>query len=226
MTVIVRAIFLLCLLTLPLKADGYNYAELTTTDGLKYNSVRVLDVHPDSITIMHKNGGCRLKVEQLPLEIQTQLNISLNQEALRYRDARETKKTSAKKAQREAELEEARRRQSAFIAQIVAQQELELSREAKVTVKERHNNGYLCSVAYPVLTDITQSTRSTLGQQKTIVVGKKKSFIPAPELIYLVSERKLAKGRSYEMRILHEEPYSYTQRNGFISHIEMYRVIE
>ncbi|MFT5881736.1 MAG: hypothetical protein ACI9FG_000223 [Crocinitomicaceae bacterium] len=61
-------------------------ATLKTYSGQQFSNVKVLKVEPDNITIMHKDGGCRLKVEDLPATLQQELGISYNDSAIIYRE--------------------------------------------------------------------------------------------------------------------------------------------
>lgn len=207
--------------------DAKIYPQLKTHSGQQFSEVKVLKVEPDSITIMHKDGGCRLKVEDLPTTLQQELGITYNDSAIAYREKRNSKRSAAKKSAQRAYEAEARKRQRAMISRIVEQQEQELSQVAKVKVVEKHADGYLCKVAYPITIDVTQQITTTLGGKKTIVTGKKTIYPKEfeAELIYLISEKPLGRGREYVLRILHEAPYSYTPDSGFTAYIQRYKVI-
>ncbi|WP_347440877.1 hypothetical protein [Rubritalea sp.] len=207
--------------------DTVTLAKLTTQCGRLFIEVKVLKVEPDSITIMHKDGGCRLKIEDLPLTFQKKLGMSLDDAAKAYRKERQSKQLAVQKKQLKAQEEQARRRQRAMIARIVEQQEQEFSQDAKIKVIEKHSDGYLCQVVYPMTVDITKQVTSTLGSTKTSVVGKK-TIYPSKfeaDLIYLVSEKRLKSGREYPLRILHVDPYCYSNKAGYTRHIEKYKVI-
>ena len=122
---------------------------------------------------MHKNGGCRLPIEDLPMPFQQQLGISFDDAARNYREERQVKQSIAQEAALKAQEEEARKRQRAMISRIVEQQEQELSQVTKVKVAKKHADGYLCKVVSPITIDVTQQITTTLGGRKTIVVGKK-----------------------------------------------------
>jgi hypothetical protein len=208
--------------------DAKIYPLLKTQSGQQFSEVRVLKVEPDSITIMHKDGGCRLKVEDLPTTLQQELGISYNDSAITYRKKRDSERSVAQKSAQLAHNVAARKRQRAMISRIVEQQEQELSQVAKVKVVEKHADGYLCKVVYPITIDVTQQITTTLGAKKTIIVGKKTIYPKEfeAELIYLISQKKLGRGREYAVRILHEEPYSYTPESGYTAHIQRYKVIK
>ncbi|MFC4995417.1 hypothetical protein [Rubritalea tangerina] len=211
--------------TLSLCAQEFD--SLTTRAGKIFQSVKILKLEADGITIMHRDGGCRILVEDLPPNIQKQLGISDNEAAQTLRAQRsQTQKHLAEK-QRQAHELAARKKQRAMIAKLVAQQEWEYSKEAKVTVLKKHEKGYICQAVHPVLVDVTKQVTTTLGGKKTIVVGKKRIF-PDHKLspkIFLLSEKRLSPGRAYELRILHEEPYVYSHPDGTTQHIEQYRSI-
>lgn len=203
------------------------YPKLTTQSGRQFLEVSVLEIEPDRITIMHKNGGCRLPIEDLPMPFQQQLGISFDDAARNYREERHVKQSIAQEAALKAQEEEARKRQRAMISRIVEQQEKELSQDAKVKVIEKHADGYLCKVVYPITVDVTKLVTSTLGAKKTIIVGKKTIYPSDFEaaLIYLISEKSLGSGREYPLRILHDQAYSYIDKFGDACHIQQFKAI-
>ncbi len=207
--------------------DSEVYPKLTTQSGRHFLEVKVLKIEPDSITIMHKEGGCRLKTEDLSPSFQKKLGISFDDAARAYRERRLSKQSAVQKNALQAQQKEARKRQRAMISRIIEQQELELSQDAKVKVVEKHADGYLCKVVYPITIDVTKQVTTTLGARKIIVVGKKTIYPNdfEAELIYLLSEKPLSNGREYPLRILHDQPYSYTNKLGDSSHIQMFKVI-
>ena len=156
--------------------DSKIYPKLMTHSGKQFSDVKVLKVEPDSITIMHQNGGCRLKVEDLPTTLQKELGIAYNDSAIAYRKKHNDERSAALKTAQLAHEAEARKRQRAMISRIIEQQEQELSQKAKVKVVEKHADGYLCKVVYPITIDVTKQITTTLGAKKTIIVGKKTFF--------------------------------------------------
>ena len=153
--------------------DSEIYPKLTTQSGRHFLEVKVLKIEPDSITIMHKEGGCRLKVEDISPSFQDKLGIRLDDAAIAYRKQRLSKQSVALTKALQAQEQEARKRQRAMISRIIEQQEREFSQDAKVKIVEKHADGYLCKVVYPVTVDVTKQVTTTLGARKTIVVGKK-----------------------------------------------------
>ncbi|PQJ27407.1 hypothetical protein [Rubritalea profundi] len=167
-------IFSSLLIGAKIQAEGGKiYPLLKTHSGQQFSEVKVLQVEPDSITIMHKDGGCRLKVEDLPTALQQELGISYNDSAITYREKRNSERSVAQKSAQIAHDIAARKRQRAMISRIVEQQEQELSQVTKVKVVKKHADGYLCKVVSPITIDVTQQITTTLGGRKTIVVGKK-----------------------------------------------------
>jgi hypothetical protein len=66
----VKLIYLIAffsLVTLPVFADGEVW---TTTDGIKYEDVRVIRVEDDAITIIYKDGGALVPLFKLPPALQ------------------------------------------------------------------------------------------------------------------------------------------------------------
>ncbi len=55
------------------KQDNWTW---TTTDGKTYSKVKIVKVEPDSVTILNSDGGARVPISTLPVDIQKQLNYN------------------------------------------------------------------------------------------------------------------------------------------------------
>ncbi len=64
---LIYLIVVFSLVTLPVLADGDSW---TTTDGIKYENVRVIRVEDDAITIIYKDGGALVPLFKLPPALQ------------------------------------------------------------------------------------------------------------------------------------------------------------
>jgi hypothetical protein len=87
-------------------AEKPTFDTLTTEKGDVYHAVTVMTIKPDSIFIMHRDGGRNIKVENLSADLQKKLGIELDDEAKEYR----AKANAAKKAQAKADYATGKRR--------------------------------------------------------------------------------------------------------------------
>lgn len=68
--IVVKAIILTFVLALCASSSHARAEDWTTTDGIKYQNVRVIRVEDDAITIIYKDGGALVPLFKLPPSLQ------------------------------------------------------------------------------------------------------------------------------------------------------------
>jgi hypothetical protein len=111
----VKAIFLPVLLAfLALPAFGEDWV---TTDGTKYQDVRVIRVEDDAITIIYKDGGALVPLFKLPPALQEKFDYDPVKAKIAAEARAKSDKENAEEMQREIEQADAiKRRQQIEIA--------------------------------------------------------------------------------------------------------------
>jgi hypothetical protein len=86
-----------------------------TTDGKTYQDVKVVDVQPDTVTILHHDGGATIPMTHLSPEVQKQFNYDPAKAKLAADNRSKEEIENAKEMQ--AEMDEAERMTEARLAQ-------------------------------------------------------------------------------------------------------------
>jgi hypothetical protein len=104
----------LVLIALPVFAEDW-----VTTDGTKYENVRVIRVEDDAITIIYKNGGALVPLFKLPAALQQKFDYDPIKAKIAAEARAKEDKENAEELQKEIEL----------AAQIKRQQQIEEARQ-------------------------------------------------------------------------------------------------
>ena len=99
---IVKALFLV--LALALCSSVVRAEDWTTTDGTKYQNVRVIRVEDDAVTIIYKDGGALVFLYKLPPDLQEKFNYDPVKAKAAMEARAKADADSAKELQAEIEL--------------------------------------------------------------------------------------------------------------------------
>ena len=99
---LVKALFLV--LALALCSSVVRAEDWTTTDGTKYQNVRVIRVEDDAVTIIYKDGGALVFLYKLPPDLQEKFNYDPVKAKAAMEARAKADADSAKELQAEIEL--------------------------------------------------------------------------------------------------------------------------
>ncbi|PQJ27920.1 hypothetical protein [Rubritalea profundi] len=214
-----------------LAAEKPTFETLTTEKGDVYHAVTVMTVKPDSIFIMHRDGGRNIKVEDLSADLQKELGIELNDEAKEYRVKVNAARKRQAKADHKAYQEANEKKKAAKLAKETSDREQKLSVNARLKVIQVTDGGLLCKVGwgYESTNRNSKLVTDAFGRTKTVYSKPTKNMnyqMYQDEWILLRGDYKVIDGDIFNATIIEDGVYKYKSVTGSGKTIQAYRLAE
>ena len=228
-----KIFFAILLLALPLSATApTEYKTLTLTNGKVYESVKVREIEPDGIRIMHAGGMAKVPYEKLTEETQKELGGFDPKKAKEFRGEDAKAQNVAAKAQR--------RRDAAIIAERSEVKRGEATDASKIHVSleivQIIKGGALCKVATINKIKTYKSVKVKSGNglsghktsYKKVFTGYRESTGAYQDQWILVRANldKWVDGDAVTAWLLGDGNYTYTTTLGSSKKIRAYRAVD
>lgn len=207
-----------------LAAENLKLDTLVTQRGKTYHAVEVKSVKPDSVFIMHRDGGCSIKVEDLSADLQKKLGIELDDEAKEYRAKTDALKNSQAKADYAARLRMEklkRERQQALYVKDASNRDSKQSKSSEDTANSFYfilqltDEGVLAYKGKQKYTRIKSSGLSSVGGGGGVAGGR--SYIGKGDELFHIKLDSLAglvDNQRIKLKTEESGTYQYTSTEG------------